>query len=152
MQSLHRATQSTMEFLTHDLRAETTRALPADPATIPRAARRSTRRRAHDATRTTQSTMTFPTHGGARRGAGRPRLSPRPSVPHVARPELRGRNPLHVTLKLVDGLPSLRSREAQAHLREALRAGADRNGFRLIHYGALSNHLHLVCEANSERA
>lgn len=73
-------------------------------------------------------------------------------MPHRARPKLRGRNPLHVTMRLVQGVPSLRLRAAHELLREALRAGADRQGFRLVHYGAVSNHLHLVCEAESERA
>jgi hypothetical protein len=72
-------------------------------------------------------------------------------VPHRARPKLTGRNPLHVTLRLVDGAPSLRSAAAHAELRGALRSGADRRGFRLVHYGALSNHLHLVCEARDAR-
>lgn len=37
-------------------------------------------------------------------------------------------------------------------LRDALRAGAERSGFRVVHYGAVSNHLHLVCEAESKHA
>jgi hypothetical protein len=94
----------------------------------------------------------FPKHGGARPGAGRKRIADRASVRHRARPKLCGRNPLHVTLRIVDGLPSLRSRAAQERLRDALRAGAERKGFRLVHYGAVSNHLHLVCEAESARA
>ncbi len=102
--------------------------------------------------RARQIDLDFPQHGGARRGAGRKRVAPRACVPHRARPKLSGRHPLHVTLRLVDGLPTLRSRAAHAVLREALRAGADRNGFRLVHYGALSNHVHLVCEAEDERA
>lgn len=102
--------------------------------------------------RARQIDLDFPQHGGARRGAGRKRVAPRACVPHRARPKLSGRHPLHVTLRLVDGVPTLRSRAAHAVLREALRAGSDRHGFRLVHYGALSNHLHLVCEAEDERA
>ena len=37
-------------------------------------------------------------------------------------------------------------------LREALRAGAERHGLHVVHYGALSNHVHLVCEAEDEIA
>ena len=101
---------------------------------------------------TMQSSFSFPRRGGARPGAGRKRVAERTSVPHRARPKLSGRSPLHVTLRVASGLPSLRSRAAHAVLREALRAGADRLGFRVVHYGALSNHLHLVCEAEDERA
>lgn len=104
------------------------------------------------ANRARQAQLIFPKHGGARRGAGRKRIAELECAPHRTRPRLSGRNPLHVTLRLVAGLPSLRLRAAHELLRAALRAGADRHGFRLVHYGAVSNHLHLVCEAESERA
>ena len=100
----------------------------------------------------TQSSFEFKQRGGARAGAGRKRLAPRPLVPHRARPKLSGRHPLHVTLHVVDGVQSLRSRAVHAVLCAALREGAERHGLRVVHYGAASNHVHLVCEAESERA
>ena len=100
----------------------------------------------------TQSSFEFKQRGGARAGAGRKRLAPRPLVPHRARPKLSGRHPLHVTLRVVDGVQSLRSRAVHDVLCAALREGAERHGLRVVHYGAASNHVHLVCEAESERA
>ena len=52
--------------------------------------------------------------GGKRKGAGRKPLVPRkpgqgPGVTHVKRPELASHYPVHVTIKVVEGLPSLRS-------------------------------------------
>ncbi|MBI5363861.1 MAG: transposase [Planctomycetes bacterium] len=99
-----------------------------------------------------QSIFEFRQRGGARSGAGRKRVAPRPLVPHRALPKLSGRRPLHVTLRVVEGVQSLRSRGVHDVVRAALREGADRLGLRVVHYGAASNHLHLVCEAESERA
>jgi hypothetical protein len=89
----------------------------------------------------------------ARRSAkSRRRADVRSRVPHRARPAHARRVPLHVTLKLVDGLPSLRERDAQRVLRVALHRGAERFGLRVVHYAALSNHLHIVCEAEDAAA
>ncbi len=60
--------------------------------------------------------------------------------------------PVFVTTKLVEGLPSLRRERTLALLRDTLRAGADRFGFRLVEYSIQSDHLHLVVEAQDERA
>ena len=99
-----------------------------------------------------QAEFEFNSHGGERAGAGRKRVAPRPQVVHRARPELSGRHPLHVTVRVVDGVQSLRSPGVHAALRAALRDGANRPGLRVVHYGAASNHVHLVCEAESARA
>ncbi|MGH8310107.1 MAG: transposase, partial [Steroidobacteraceae bacterium] len=34
-------------------------------------------------------------------------------------------------------------------LRQVLVAGAERGGFRLVHYSAMGNHIHLICEADN---
>lgn len=99
-----------------------------------------------------QAHFEFKQRGGMRPGAGRKRLAPRPLVAHRARPKLSGRHPLHVTLRVVEGVQSLRSPGVHAALRVALSEGAERFGFRVVHYGAASNHVHLLCEAESERA
>lgn len=85
--------------------------------------------------------------GGARAGAGRPRLKTS-GVAHSARPVLSSHHPVHVTLRLMDGLDSLRRRDNYLVVREALRAGRAREGFRLVQFSVLSNHLHLVCEGS----
>jgi REP element-mobilizing transposase RayT len=60
---------------------------------------------------------------------------------------LPSRFPAHVTVKLRQHLPALRRRESYAALRTAFAAGCDRNGFRLIHFAVLNDHLHFVVEA-----
>jgi hypothetical protein len=100
-----------------------------------------------------QTSFAFPERrGGRRKGAGRKREAARRSVQHRARPALNGRDPVHVTLRLAGGLLSLREARAHARVRNALAAGAERFGLRVIHYSAQSNHIHLVCEAEDERA
>jgi REP element-mobilizing transposase RayT len=91
------------------------------------------------------------THGGARPGAGRPRKG-RPRVPHLPRPSLARQHPLHVTLRIVRGVRSLRGSKVFRAVRSALRAGRERFGMRLVHYSVQSNHLHLVVEAANRRA
>jgi len=86
------------------------------------------------------------THGGRRIGAGR-KPSVGSGVPHLRRPALAARHPVHVTMKLGPALPSLRSDRCYAVVREALRDGRQRLGVRLIHFSVQSNHLHLMVEA-----
>ena len=85
-------------------------------------------------------------HGGARLGAGRPR-GLNAGTPHVARPELKDTHPVHVTLRVARGLPSLRSKARFRVVKAALSAANGRFGFCVVHYSVQSNHLHLVCEA-----
>jgi putative transposase len=86
-------------------------------------------------------------HGGRRAGAGRKPNGDRAGVPHDTRSALASRFPVHVTVKLREHLPPLRRRDAYQALRAAFAAGCDRNGFRLIHYAVLNDHLHFVVEA-----
>jgi len=86
------------------------------------------------------------TWGGRRKGAGRPR-GPNAGTPHVARPELKARHPLHITLRVARGLPNLRTKTRFRIVKRAIAAGRSRFGFRVVHYSVQSNHLHLVCEA-----
>jgi REP element-mobilizing transposase RayT len=102
--------------------------------------------------RSGQSSFEFTSWGGARKGAGRKRRTRRPSVPHRKRTKLAARHPVHITLRFESGLASLRKRPAYAVVRDALSTGASRFGLRLVHYSVMTNHLHLVCEAEDERA
>jgi REP element-mobilizing transposase RayT len=54
---------------------------------------------------------------------------------------------VHVTLKVMAGLPSLRRGRAHAVVVAAFAAMRERANFRLVHYSVQSNHVHLVCEA-----
>ena len=98
-----------------------------------------------------QDLFLFKKHGGARKGAGRKKL-PGAGLTHRVREELPKGCPVHVTVRLVDGLPSLRQWTEYELLRECFRAGRERFGFRLVHYCVLANHLHLIVEAKDRQA
>jgi hypothetical protein len=97
-----------------------------------------------------QHTLAFPNAwGGRRRGAGSKPKGERAGVSHRRRAAFASRFPVHVTLKLLAGLPSLRRGPAHSVVLSAFAAmrarGEER--FRLVHYSVQSNHLHLMCEA-----
>jgi putative transposase len=100
----------------------------------------------------TQLVLAFPTWGGARRGAGRPPKGARAGVSHLRRHAHAARHPLHVTLKLVDGVESLRGSKLFPEVRAALAAGKQRSGFRLVHFSVQRDHVHLIAEAQDRRA
>jgi REP element-mobilizing transposase RayT len=56
---------------------------------------------------------------------------------------------VHVTQKLRPGLPSLRQRAEIEAVLDALRAGNERPGFRVVAFSAMRNHLHLGIEVRS---
>lgn len=87
-----------------------------------------------------------PDWGGRRRGAGRRRVALRRLVPHRRRPERAHWQPLHLTTRIVAGLPELREPRAQRVLLTKLREGSARFGFRLIEYSVQSTHFHLLVE------
>ena len=90
--------------------------------------------------------------GGRRRNAGRKRATARPCVSHARRAKLSSGEPLLVTMRLLNALPSLRRIQVRKILNRAFAAGCDRFGFRLIHYSIQSNHLHLLVEARNRGA
>jgi REP element-mobilizing transposase RayT len=96
--------------------------------------------------------LTIFRRGGARAGAGRKPVGPKPLVSHARRAKHAASRPVHVTTRLVAGLPSLRNAATLAVLQRAFRAGADRFGFRLVHFSVQANHLHLLVEAEDSRA
>ena len=102
--------------------------------------------------KTQQLALDYPEWGGSRRGAGRKSASPIARVEHRARPRLSKHVPVHVTLRLARGLPTLRQGRSHRALLDAFAAGADRRGLRVVHYSVQSNHVHLVCEAEHQRA
>ena len=74
----------------------------------------------------------------------------RSSVPHSARPEVRG--VCHVVLRVRRGLPWLRTPRAYRVLERAFRAGKVRAGFALVHFSVQGDHVHLLVEAESKTA
>ena len=71
---------------------------------------------------------------------------------HVRRPELTGREPVHVTLRIADDVLRLRSRRCFTVICRALAATCDRAGFRVNGVTVLGNHLHLLLEVADARA
>src|SRR5690606_22131908 len=69
------------------------------------------------------------------------------AVPHRRRDELDARHPVHVTVRLAEGLPSLRGKGTFAVVRECLRRAKERLGAPVVHFAVLGNHVHLIVEA-----
>ncbi len=90
-------------------------------------------------------------HGGRREGAGR-KPGPNPLVRHRRRPRLASRHPCHVTLRVREGVPSLRAPAFVRALEETLARGCERGEFRLVHYALLRDHAHLIVEAKDRQA
>jgi len=103
-------------------------------------------------TRDSQLAFTFRSWGGKRKGAGRPPKGNAAGVSHLRRPSLSPHHPVHVTLRIVAGIPSLRDARLFDKVRFALAAGRERFGFRLVHFSVQGNHLHLIAEAQDGRA
>ena len=99
-----------------------------------------------------QLAFTFRSWGGKRKGAGRPPTGSTAGVSHLRRPALSRHHPVHVTLRIAAGVPSLRDGRLFDEVRFALVAGRERFGFRLVHFSVLSNHLHLLAEVPDRRA
>src|SRR5258706_14964007 len=102
--------------------------------------------------RSRQTEMVFRTWGGARAGAGRPPSGAKAGVPHARRPAVTATQPLHVTVRFAEGLPSFREQLLLARVLGALRKGKERFGLRVVHYSVQSNHMHLIVEARTRRA
>ena len=96
--------------------------------------------------------MALVTWGGKRKGAGRKPRREGGGVVHRRRPVLKARFPVHVTWRMKRGVWNLRSRRCFTALARAFWGGANRFGFRLVHYSVQGNHLHLLVEAQDERA
>jgi REP element-mobilizing transposase RayT len=92
-----------------------------------------------------------PGRGGRRPGAGRKRApGARPSVPHRARVRHLGRHPVHVTLRLRGGLPSLRNQLVHDMFRAVLWKQRQRRyarAFQVVEFSIQETHLHLIVEA-----
>ena len=89
--------------------------------------------------------------GGPRPRAGRKRRPGRRPVPHRRRPAVRRDKPQHVTLRLLAGLPRLRGAAAFRRVRSAIASG-HKPDFRVVHFSAMTNHLHLIVEADDRAA
>jgi REP element-mobilizing transposase RayT len=89
--------------------------------------------------------------GGYREGAGRPKKLGA-GVPHVRRPALAARHPVHVTARVRDEAARLRTRQCFRVVASCIGESCARDGFRLVHFTVQSNHLHLIAEARDATA
>jgi REP element-mobilizing transposase RayT len=89
--------------------------------------------------------------GGPRPGAGRPR-GPRPRVLHRKRAPVPGDCPVHVTLRVRAGVPSLRNVALVRAWRRSLAEASERGSFRVAHYSLQGDHAHLIVEAHGKEA
>jgi REP element-mobilizing transposase RayT len=65
---------------------------------------------------------------------------------------LKARHPVHVTLRLRKGLPSLRRRALASVVFAAFGNAKTRNGARLVHFTVQTNHIHFIAEADGRGA
>jgi putative transposase len=91
-------------------------------------------------------------HGGERERAGRKPKGKVALVPHQRREEMSARDPLHITVKLKDGLPSLRGDAEMKIIRDALRAVRGKKSMRIIHFVVIGNHVHMIIEAEDRES
>jgi REP element-mobilizing transposase RayT len=90
--------------------------------------------------------------GGKRKGAGRKPRESRAGSPHQERPDIKPNQALHVVLRVVPSVQSLRTREMYNALREATIVAAVRERIRIVHVSLQRNHVDLLVEAQSKQA
>ena len=91
--------------------------------------------------------------GGYRARGGRKRKPERERtfVAHRRRPELPKKTPVHVALRLLEGMPSLRRHRPVKYVRRCIQL-AHKGAFRVVHFSVQSNHIHLIIEAEDRWA
>jgi REP element-mobilizing transposase RayT len=92
------------------------------------------------------------TRGGWRPGAGRKRDPARHDPAHRVRARHRARYPLHCTLRCVSSVPRLRSGAISQAIRNAMARVHGFTGFRVNHISIQHNHVHLIVEADDDKA
>src|SRR5262245_28216799 len=90
--------------------------------------------------------------GGKRRGAGRKPKGARAGEPHDARPDFKRYQPLHVVMRVVSDVGSLRRRKLYKAVREATITAAMRERFRIVHVSLQRDHVHMLIEAEHKAA
>jgi REP element-mobilizing transposase RayT len=98
--------------------------------------------------------------GGRRKNAGRkPNNGVHAGMPHEKRPRLTPSSPLHVTLRVLAIIKTLRDFDIYPAFQKATMSAArfgqnmaDGEWFRIVHLSIQSNHVHLLVEASSRAA
>jgi REP element-mobilizing transposase RayT len=73
-------------------------------------------------------------------------------VRHRSRSDFRGRFPGHVTLKVREGLRSLRDGRIVRALQATLREACEQGHFRVVEFSIQGDHLHMLVEAADRKA
>jgi REP element-mobilizing transposase RayT len=73
-------------------------------------------------------------------------------VRHRSRADFRGRFPGHVTLKVREGLRSLRNGRIVRALQATLREACEQGHFRVVEFSIQGDHLHMLVEAADRKA
>jgi REP element-mobilizing transposase RayT len=90
--------------------------------------------------------------GGKRKGAGRKPKGARAGSRHEERPEIKPRYPLHVVMRVVPEVGSMRRRPMYKAMREATIIAAMRERFRIVHVSLQRTHVHMLVEAETKEA
>lgn len=92
-----------------------------------------------------------PRWGGCRAGAGR-KPTGSAGIRHRPREHFGRPLPMHVTVRVREGVPSLRTVPIVHEIERTFARGCVRQGFRLVHYALQGNHAHLIVEASDRDA
>src|ERR1700687_736772 len=102
--------------------------------------------------RATQLSLSLPSHGGHRRGAGRKPKGPRSLVSHRARPRFEKTTPVLVTMRVERHVWNLRSRRCFRAIAACFETSLGRSELRLIKFSVPGNHLPLIVEADDSES
>ncbi|MBC7977598.1 MAG: hypothetical protein H7138_21690 [Myxococcales bacterium] len=90
-------------------------------------------------------------HGGKRKGAGRKPKGRRAGSPHKTRPTVDAGQAMHVVLRVVSAVGSMRRRKMYKAVRDATVVAAIRERIRIVHVSVQRTHLHLIVEAETKK-
>src|SRR5258706_3389117 len=90
------------------------------------------------------------TRGGKRKGAGRKPKGARAGSPHEVRPEVRSSHALHVVMRVVPEVGSMRRRSMYKAMRDASIVAALRERFRIVHVSIQRTHIHMLVQAKTK--
>ncbi len=96
--------------------------------------------------------LAFPLRGRGGPGRGQGRKKRARGVAHARRPTLSRHHPVHVSTRVLSGLPSLRGRKLWKAVRRALQVCCQGEEFRIVQFSVQGQHIHLLCEASDRRA
>ena len=90
--------------------------------------------------------------GGKRKGAGRKPKGVRAGSAHQARPTIKPNHALHIVMRVVPEVGSMRRRDVYKAMRDATITAALRERFRIVHVSLQRTHVHMLVEADGKLA